>query len=443
MNCLAENFKNHTFAVEEKQKQIVKSHRNYGRGIANAHAYLNNSSSMKIGIISLPVTFNYGGLLQAFALKTVLQRMGHTATLISPHVENVREWFLPSSKYATLSAIKHFLRVKILNRGRESDAILSQIEWAERSTAMFREFIDNRLCPLSGVQYSDLKPQDYDALIVGSDQVWRPRYFGHRRFRMPQYVTTRYFRNAYLRFARRWNVRRIAYATSFGTDKWEYPWLQTRLCARLARRFDAVSVREQSAVGVVKKRFGVQAQHVLDPTMLLTADDWSALISSFSFNRLAAATPPHHNQLIISYLLNTNDSVKAILTEIERAVKQPATDAFACVDAASGETIKTPVEEWVRRFRDCTYVITDSFHACVFSIIFRKQFIVTGNAERGNARFASLLGTFGLDDRLVTSADDCVKTLLAPIDYDRVAAKLTELREQSMDFLTSNLRAEA
>lgn len=398
---------------------------------------------MRIGIVSLPVNFNYGGLLQAFALRTVLQRMGHCATIIAPHVGNVRDWFIPPFKSAPLAAAKHYLKTKILRHGRDDERILSQIEWAERHNRFLKEFISNRLCPLTGVDYCELKAQDYDALFAGSDQVWRPRYFGFKGFKIPYCITARYFRNAYLRFARKWNVRRVAYAASFGTDKWEYPWLQTRLCGRLLRKFDAVSVREKSAVEIVKRRFGVCAQHLLDPTMLLSAGDYSQLIGSFDLKRVAVSTPPDCNSFIINYLLDNNKNIEDMLSRVEKAVSMPMVSVNDCASDASGSRVATPVEVWLRLFRDCKYVVTDSFHGCVFSILFQKQFIVTGNKERGNARFDSLLGTFGLEDRLVSPADDCVNTLLKPIDYEAVTAKLDALRKRSMDFLTSNLPPEA
>ena len=84
--------------------------------------------------------------------------------------------------------------------------------------------------------------------MVGSDQVWRPMYYPTK------------IENAYLDFARDWNVKRMAYAASFGTSDWEYTAGQTRRCRELLRKFDVVSVREESAVGLCRKFFGGECQ---------------------------------------------------------------------------------------------------------------------------------------------------------------------------------------
>ena len=100
--------------------------------------------------------------------------------------------------------------------------------------------------------------------------------------------------------------------------------------------------------------------------------------------------------------------------------------------------MQPPVEQWLRSFRDSSYVITDSFHACVFSILFHKQFIVIGNQSRGLARFHSLLSLFGLEDRMVIENLD-VSLCDRPIDWDRVDTILKKWREFSKSFLEKAL----
>lgn len=97
-----------------------------------------------------------------------------------------------------------------------------------------------------------------------------------------------------------------------------------------------------------------------------------------------------------------------------------------------------PVEQWLRSFDDAEFVLTDSFHGCVFSIIFRKQFLAIGNKERGLSRFHSLLTLFSLQDRLFLSPDE-YKSNLSSIDYDQVQTKLRSLQTQSLSFLKANL----
>ena len=107
----------------------------------------------------------------------------------------------------------------------------------------------------------------FDAYVVGSDQVWRPTYnLGDKLFDM------------YLAFADGQQVKRLSYAASFGVDKWEYSDDQTRICSELAKQFDAISVREKSGVKLCADNLGVDAIHVLDPTMLLDPSDYNKLI---------------------------------------------------------------------------------------------------------------------------------------------------------------------
>ena len=102
------------------------------------------------------------------------------------------------------------------------------------------------------------------------------------------------------------------------------------------------------------------------------------------------------------------------------------------------ERIKPSVEKWLRGFYDAKFVITDSFHACVFSIIFHKQFVVVGNKERGMSRFESLLEMFGLEDRLVNIGDDI--SSLSKIDYVAVDKIYDTLKEESKSFLFNALK---
>ena len=109
-------------------------------------------------------------------------------------------------------------------------------------------------------------------------------------------------------------------------------------------------------------------------------------------------------------------------------------------DAPLEERIQQPVEKWLRAFYDAEFVITDSFHACVFSIIFNKPFIVYGNKDRGLARFNSLLSIFELEERIVSTKEEALKALTAPIDWNKVNLIHEQWKEKSMSFLIENLK---
>ena len=106
--------------------------------------------------------------------------------------------------------------------------------------------------------------------------------------------------------------------------------------------------------------------------------------------------------------------------------------------APLNERIQPSVEQWLRGFMDADMVVTDSFHACVFSIIFNKPFVVVGNNKRGNTRFDSLLKTFGLADRFLYDIND-IERMNSTIDWDSVNAIIEELRNLSLNFIKLNL----
>ena len=234
----------------------------------------------------------------------------------------------------------------------------------------------------------ELQEDEFDAIIVGSDQVWRPKYYGK-------------IENAYLAFAKGWHIKRIAYAASFGTDDWEYTPEQTKTCGELLRMFDAVSVREASGAQLCKEHFGVEAQHVLDPTMLLDKEDYIHLIE-------AAGTPMSKGTLL-NYILDDSPEKRALIEWVAKEKNLVPFRVNSRVEdrkAPLEERIQPPVEQWLRGFYDAEFIVTDSFHACVFSILFGKPFVVVGNKERGMARFESLLRMFRLEDRLIGNVEE-------------------------------------
>ena len=263
----------------------------------------------------------------------------------------------------------------------------------------------------------ELQESDFDAIVVGSDQVWRPKYYGK-------------IENAYLGFAKGWNIKRIAYAASFGTDDWEYTDEQTKECGELLKKFDAISVREASGVTLCKEHFGVEVQHVIDPTMLLYKEDYIRLIE--------AANTPKAKGTLLNYILDETPGKKELIEQIAKDKSLVPFRVNSRVEdhkALLKERIQPPVEQWLRGFYDAEFVVTDSFHACVFSILFGKPFVVIGNKKRGMARFESLLKMFGLEDRLVSCSED----------YNHIGSmmlnqyRLQEKRDLSCKYLISLL----
>ncbi len=365
---------------------------------------------MKIGVLTLPLNTNYGGILQAYALQTILERMGHEACIIS--IKNIfpatiigrlREYFL--------SPIKQWILRNIIPADFVNDK-------SYYTSIFIRKYVNTTYYH----SFSEIKPNEYDAIIVGSDQIWREKYVcgSHKR---P-------IESSFLDFAESWNIKRLSYAASFGTDSWEYSEEQTNNCRRLIHKFDAVSVRESSGIALCEKHLGIDSVQVLDPTLLLTKEDYCDLVKKCS---------PKASRCLMTYILDPDTGKERIIELLVKALGLKifrANEEGVDSPAFQGKMKQPPVENWICGFRDADFVVTDSFHACVFSLIFNKPFVVIPNYVRGASRFESLLSLFGQSFRLVKDPanfvlDDRIKS--------RPNCNLQTLRDFSLNFLISNL----
>ncbi len=374
---------------------------------------------MRLAIISLHLHSNIGGILQSYALQTALERMGNEVTIVDS-VESPGR--LPKWKLCLLFtkwAIKRLLRRPAFPP-----------TWSAELRAKY-PFISRYLHLTGSRDFSALSRKDFDGFVVGSDQVWRQRFFSGGR---PRPATEIY---EFLSFAKEWRgIRRVAYAASFGEAEWNYPDNETAPCAELAKMFDAVSVREDSAAMLCREYLGVEAKHVIDPTMLLKKEDYCRLIEA------AGQLRPCND--IFCYVLDSNADKWRLTRSAAKLLNMKLTTIAGVTSffhTFPGEIRFAKVEEWLRCFRDAKCVVTDSFHGCVFSIIFDKPFVVISNAGRGSTRMESLTRMFGLNDRLI---DDPAKAKPEPVAAllskpADVSARLESLRAEAYAFLRSAL----
>lgn len=374
---------------------------------------------MKIGILTLPLQANYGGLLQAYALQTILERMGHSVeVIVKSRYRRVPSWKKPFL-YSSRLARKLFLHQQVALREEEAfNRMLDKLKNRQKLTDVF---VNEYIHTLPIEKFSEIKDGEFNAFVVGSDQIWRTKYAES----MMQST-----KDAYLYFARKWNgIKRVAYAASFGTDEWEYSTKNTVICRELIKKFDAVSVREQSGIGLCKQYLNYdQAVFMVDPSMLLDKEDYIRLADKSNCE--------HFSGGIFSYFLDNDETTKkmehyseiAYNSKVFRLKENDQNNPFAPLK---------PVETWLRAFQDAEVVITDSFHACAFAIIFNKPFWVVGNESRGLARFNSLLGMFGLEKRMVKDAGGIKPNVT--IDWGAINNKRQMLKGQSLSFLSVNL----
>ena len=335
---------------------------------------------MRVGIVTQPLYANYGGILQNFALQQVLRKMGHTAVTLD---------YMPSLSFGRylLYAGKGVLCALSPSRRHP---IKPYHHFLERP-ADIASFVKQHIATTSTVSHYSkqiLKKYGIEALIVGSDQVWRYSYNSH------------YIEDMYLAFAKDFPCRKIAYGASFGVENWDYPAMRTAEAKELVKQFDAVSVRENSAAVLCKDNLGVEAQVVLDPTLLLEPSEYERFCSKPG----TGATP-----YIATYILDKTEEKDTFITEKSREcgleVKEMTVSEF-------GQSI----EDWLSTIRNADFVITDSYHGCLFSILFGRPFKVFINQERGADRFMTLF------------------------NYGKTLSALESFREKSLRFISDNLK---
>lgn len=367
---------------------------------------------MKIGILTLPFNNNYGGYLQAYALLTVLKQQGHDVEIIYRRPR--RRPFI----WIVKTTFKNIVKVLL---GRKVWCIIPDQEKELRAKgAKMMPFVDNYIVPRSKPLYTSkglakYANHRYDAIIVGSDQVWRPDYVSNVEDFFLTWLND--------------NTIRLTYAASFGTDRPKYDEEQKKVCGNAIRRFKAISLREKDAIDVIKSlgwELTFKPQQVLDPTMLIDRKVYE--------QHLDQSDKADKNK-VFCYVLDQSSFVKEVIAKASAATERDVQQLGVKTDGNFAS-----IEEWLRAIRDAEVVITDSYHGTVFSIILNKPFLVCLNSERGLSRFNSLLSLFKLNHRIVSSRDDVDGLLKEAIDWDRINNILDEERERSIAFLKKNLK---
>ena len=366
---------------------------------------------------------NYGGILQAWALQRVLEDLGHTSSVDSTRssqpavlkrivVSAVRvgmERVLPSSLVPNRSVQGTVKRAA----NRE---LLSFAPRKMNTKALYRAPGRVKQRVLKGV----------DAVLVGSDQVWRASYVD-----VPSYLLDFLPDSS--------SVKRIAYAASFGVD--DPAQFDDYLVARtksLAQKFDAISVREESAVELCDQLWGVKAERVIDPTMLLERAAYQDLYGGAEVDNSGAT--------VVSYVLDDAVEKRRAISEIASALSATEVSLFPRTATSvkkfrsdPNEYMRPTVEKWLGNLSSASAVVTDSYHGMLLSILFNRPFLVAVNQKRGATRFDTILDMFGLHDRKLMSDGQDLDRIKAPIDWSAVNVKLADERRRGIDFLIRSL----
>jgi len=356
----------------------------------------------KVGILTLPFNYNYGGILQTYALQRYLIANGYDTYHI------YRDF---PEKNKVTQVIKDVIKF-----------IIGKNKKTRFEGALIQKFFDEKVVPKTHRirTLSDLKrlhKYGFTTIIVGSDQVWRKAcIYGD--------LKTNYF----LDFPKD-DVNRISYAASFGVDNWEFDPEETIRLKTLLQKFNSVSVREDSGKKLCEEYLGVQAHHVSDPVWLLQAEDYKQLVAQES-------EQTEVNGECLAYVLDSTHEKKKIIQDVaDKLGYQTFTISYG------NNGVNPSVINWLKAFAEAKFVVTDSFHGCIFSILFNKPFLVIGNINRGLSRFSSVLNELNLEDRMIfAEKDEYLKIVESPIEWEKINRIVDAKRDEAKDFLINSIR---
>lgn len=351
---------------------------------------------MKIGILTFHRASNYGAVLQAYALTEVLRDMGADAEIVDYECPEVEMCHHPRNLFkreSLPSALIHYYGKQKKYRNFEG--------FRQRNLHLSRRYTRDNIADSCAA---------YDLFISGSDQVWSKKYSG--------------MDTTYLLDFEKDHAKKYSYAASFGFT--EFPDGTQDVYAGLLKDFQAVSVREQSAVDLLRSRCGLEAFLSLDPTLLLDVSKWARL----------AKKPALDKKYILIY------RVQPPIHLIEYAKQLSAETGYEIVYLNSSYTdhkelnharFSTP-EEFVGWFANAEYVLTNSFHGTAFSIIFQRNLVVELQTKLStNTRSRDLLAVCGLQHRILPDPFSGFKP--EKIDWNSVAEKLGAEKARSIAYL--------
>lgn len=372
----------------------------------------------KVGVTTLSNSTNYGGILQAVALSTVLKKMNYEPTFIK-HQKMMEAWISP------VSYVKNRVRLygcagfktKLRIAAGFMKTILQNIQVPNRMRKIesFQKFIHENLKVTD--YYESLEElnkncSDYDFYITGSDQVWNNAFTKNE-------FDTAYF----LKFVN--EKPKYSYAASAGGKKSdEY----VKSLVELTKDFKGISVREKSLEEHMKKMGCEKVMTVLDPTLLLSKEDWIGMEK-----KPQRGIPEKY---ILVYYLEKDASRDEIIKTAAKKLGLPVVNIFPNGKKAEYESIDDYIAgpgEFIYYFHNAEYVITNSFHATVFSLIFGKKFLATAR-DGQESRIEDLLNTVKMKERLVKSEKQW-EVLLE--DVNDTADIFEAGRAESLEFLRS------
>ncbi|MDD3346609.1 polysaccharide pyruvyl transferase family protein [Oscillibacter sp.] len=368
---------------------------------------------MKAGLVTFYHIHHYGALLQAAATERAVEQAGGECEIIDYYVNQNNDLFRKPTGLGSAAADAH-----------------TALHYAALKTRYdrFEQFAKDHL-RISGHRFEsgeELRAAElpYDVILSGSDQIWNPKIFPNGRFD-PVFFGE---------FSPR---RKIAYAPSFGVP--HIPSGMERELREYLAHFSHLSVRERQGQAIVREVAGVKVPVVLDPTLLLTSEQWSAM-----------AKPPvklPQGGYLLCYCISAPGPLEPYIRALAEKTGLPVVQLCGArqkVHPKARCVLDAGPAEFLGLFQNAACVCTNSFHGTVFSVQFQKPFftaVAPGElAEPESSRTFSILSRLGLTDRIIGKGDTA--EIDAPVDWAAVSKRLEDARRSSLDYLRAALQNE-
>lgn len=344
-----------------------------------------------VGIVGWWYNLNYGGTITYYALNKVIQKMGYSVLMIRRGSSGPT---MPNDNTIPMIFSKKYYNISRLYTHRD-------MHWLNYSCKAF---------------------------VSGSDQLWNPY--------LEAYAGPEYF----LSFVNEHNVK-VSYASSFGNIEGVSEDFRKKY-QPLLDRFSGISVREDYAVDICEKDFGIQAKHVCDPVFLCDKLDFIELSKE--------SKQEYPEKFLVNFLLDPNaekvEGYKYVQEKIGLKECTNLTDLQNVEERVKnfqGEKVfaNIGIEDFLKAYVNAEFVVTDSFHGTCLAIIFNKPFISIANKERGEKRFKSLLKWLGLEHRMVYDIKEIYKRteLLEEIDFTPVNRIIENSKNEGIEWLKGHL----
>lgn len=365
-----------------------------------------------VGIITIHKINNYGSVLQAYALQRVCEELGYSVEIINYDFPNEAHANNPYAIVGLDSVPNEPKWIKLLF----AKALVCQHKGIARFVKKYQHLSENRYDSPDKLTQN---PPIYDIYITGSDQLWNPRHCNGDAVFLLSFAPD--------------SALKISYAASFGSN--EIPESLHPIFKRYLSRYSAIAVRESSGINVIKKIIDKKASVVLDPTLLLNAEEW---------NKIATPTRLVRQKYILCYFLNYSFNAFPYVDELADEIQRQT--GYKIVRVArpphrlkfhnNRYLIGASPEDFLALVRDAEIVLTTSFHGTAFALNYgRPVFTIVKSKKAGDSRQVSLMRNLGLEQQIIELGADYPQHLQACYNVNAEQTRLENLRRESINYL--------